>query len=50
MKAKHVVTGATVSGDEATLRRLPREWQIEEQEPAKKSAAKKAAAPKKSDN
>ena len=48
MKAKHVVTGATVSGDEATLRRLPREWQIEE--PAKKPAAKKAAAPKKSDN
>lgn len=47
MKATHVVTGATVSGDEATLRRLPREWQIEE---SKKPAAKKAAAPKKSDN
>ena len=43
-KATNRVTGATVSGDEATLRRLGHLWEVEAEKP--KAAPRKAPAKK----
>lgn len=49
MRAKHKVSGVTVSADEAVLRRLGPEWEVGEPAEEKKPVPRKRAAAKKSD-